>query len=65
MFCPPSHHYDITQDPEQEAIKDTAAVLRIHQWKIFIRVHILAEGKCLPLKGGDPLAAYEKLQNIK
>lgn len=25
MFCPPSRHYDITKDPEQEAIKGAAA----------------------------------------
>lgn len=41
--------------------------LRIHQWKIFIGVHTLAsrEGKRLPSKSGDLLAAHEKLQNIK
>lgn len=63
MFCPPSHHYDITEDPEQEAIKGAAAVFAYSSMEN-IHPHTRPrprEGKRLPLK----LAAHEKLQNIK
>lgn len=53
--------------PSRRPSKTPRRHLRIHQWKIFIRVHTLdaREGKRLPLRGGEPLAAHEKLQNIK
>lgn len=65
-----AHHPTIMtspRTPSRRPSKMPRRRLRIHQWKIFMRVHTLAarEGKRLPLKGGDPLAAHEKLQNIK
>lgn len=63
MFCPPSRHYDITKDPEQEAIKGAAAAFAYSSMEnIHPRTRLRQrEGKRLPLK----LAAHEKLQNIK